>query len=362
MRVECASGNAAYEVGRSQEKKLLGGARTENAPQYQFTQEDSLVNARARDLRSNNAYPHDLHMRGLAGNDHQYFIAATEVTRKQTAGNVEVVEAPDSGVAYLTTVAGFHEQSGNTVETATQEAYTEIFHMLRELDMHPLRIWNYMPGINEGSDELGNGTSERYKQFNAGRYKAWLANNPDFSEVCAATGIGNEDPYDGIDIACLATKHPVVHLDNPQQIPFLEYNTERFGVHPCSRRGTVHLAPGGMEIYIAGTASITGQDNRFAGDKEPKDIRLQTRQTLENILALVSQENLAKYLGDTVEIPEYVLADLKALRVYIRNEEDLSIVREELESAGVLAEQTMYLRADICRRPLDIEIEAMLIQ
>lgn len=361
VRIESASGDGAYEVGRANAEMMLGGVRTENAPQYRFTAEDSLVNARAADLRGRHAYPHNLHVKGLGGNDHQFLLASSEVSRDYATDGIEVALSPESGVACLTTTAGFYEHSGHTAESATEEAYARVFKELSELDMHPLRIWNYMPGINDGADEAGNGASEIYKQFNAGRYKAWRAYDPDFSEVCAATGIGNSNPFKGIDITCLATKHQVVHLDNPNQVPFLEYDAGRFGVQPCSRRGTVHLAPTGLEIYIAGTASITGQDNRFAGDKEPKDIRLQTRQVLENIQVLVSQDNLKTYLGEDREVPEYGLADLKALRVYIRNEEDLPVVQGELEAAGIPEDQIMYLQADICRRPLDVEIEAMIV-
>ncbi len=361
VHIECASGDEAYEVGRTNQKAMLGSVRAENAPQYRFTREDSLVNLRAADLRGIHTYPHDIHMKGLGGNDHQYLIASSEVTRTYEADGIETVRAPESGVACLTVTAGFHEQSGQTVESATEAAYTKLFEKVQELRMHPLRIWNYMPNINDGADSEGNGASELYKQFNAGRHKAWQAYDPDFSEVCSATGIGNTNPYKGIDITCLATKHPVIHLDNPNQIPFLQYDAERFGVQPCSRRGTIHLTPGGIEIYISGTASITGQDNRFAGDIEPKDIRMQTRQTLENIQALVSQENLAAYVSVDQDIPEYQLADLKALRVYIRNEEDLPIIQEELEAAGIPANQIMYLKADICRKLLDIEIEAMIV-
>jgi chorismate lyase/3-hydroxybenzoate synthase len=353
--VECASGDAAYEIGRSYREKMLGGVRTDNAPQYQFTPHDSLTNSRALDLRGTAAYPQNLYMRGLGGNDHQYLIAAHQVVRDYTAEGVETVLSPD-GVAYLSIDASFHE---DTVEVATEKAYRDLFHELERLGMHPLRIWNYMPDINAGADEQGNGTSERYKQFNAGRYAAWKACDPDFSEVCAATGIGNAKPYNAVDITCLATKYPVVHLDNPNQVPFLKYDTERFGVQPCSRRGTVHCTPEGLEVYISGTASITGQENRFAGDNEPKDVRLQTQQTLENIQALISQENLATYLGDQYQIPKYSLSDLQAVRVYIRNEEDLPVIQEELEAAGISQDQIMYLQGDICRRPLDVEIEGL---
>ena len=67
------------------------------------------------------------------------------------------------------------------------------------------------------------------------------------------------------------------------------------------------------EIFISGTASITGSDTRFAGDMAE-----QTRQTLDNIEALISAENFARH-----GLPGWgaTLGDLALARVYVKRGE-----------------------------------------
>jgi|GEM_PF-6884244 len=371
-----ARGASGFEVfsllDSASRGKMLGGV---HGGDIQHLQHDY----RAEQLRGTATYPRSLHMRHLGGQQFQYLLAEKAVVRDfetpallkkyresqgKKASDIQIVTSPKAGIAQLEASPSFKEHTGLNLEQVAAQAYADLFLCLEELNMQPLRIWNYVPDINQGADAQGNGSSERYKQFNAGRHQAWLAANSDFSQVCAATGIGNLNTQDELQLTVLATKHPVVHLDNPHQTPFLQYDSEKFGVQPCSRRGTIHLPPTGFEVYIAGTASITGQENRHAGDNEPKNIRLQTKQTLDNIRVLISQKNLEHHLIEAAvvlkkAVPIFQLSDLQAVRVYIRNEEDLPIIKEEMELAGIDLRQSMFVQADICRRPLDVEIEGM---
>ncbi len=242
-----------------------------------------------------------------------------------------------------------------SVEEAAHTVYRKLFDWLEKEQLRPLRIWNRVPNINQGADELGSGTEERYKLFNKGRRKAWLEYDPSLKTISAATCVGKTGE-DTIDVWCLATPHQVIHLENPQQISFLDYSA-KYGTPPSSRRGTLHLNPSGLEIWISGTASIVGEDNRFAGDHEPKDIQKQVVQTLENIQLLISDDNLRRHYPDWA-LHDLRLRQLEQIRVYYRNSKDFEAIQQTLVSAGLA--EAEYIQADICRKPLDVEIEGMI--
>src|SRR3546814_774046 len=77
------------------------------------------------------------------------------------------------------------------IEPAAYEAYNSILTNLKDKALHPLRFWNFVPDINEGANELGDGENERYKLFNRSRRKAWLEYDPTLNSVCAATCVGS---------------------------------------------------------------------------------------------------------------------------------------------------------------------------
>ena len=85
------------------------------------------------------------------------------------------------------------------------------------------------------------------------------------------------------------------------------------------------------------------------------DVEAQTRQTLDNIEALISGSNLAQHgmpgLGAT-------LADLAGIRVYIKRPGDYEKTRRVCEARlGELP--AIYAVADVCRPELLVEIEGI---
>ena len=103
-------------------------------------------------------------------------------------------------------------------------------------------------------------------------------------------------------------------------------------------------------IFISGTASITSSETRHLGDAAT-----QTRETLDNIVALVSEENLRRHglpgLGTSLE-------GLGLVRVYIKRQEDYAKVRAVCEQRlGELP--AVYAIADVCRPDLLVEIEGI---
>ncbi|HSX42043.1 MAG TPA: hypothetical protein VLE93_01695 [Candidatus Saccharimonadales bacterium] len=244
-----------------------------------------------------------------------------------------------------------------SLEDVAYRAYQDLFSQLKRKDLHPLRFWNFVPDINKGADEHGEGDQERYKLFNRGRRKAWLEYDPSLNAICASTCVGSHE-QDIFKVSCLGTIYPVIQLENPNQISFLDYS-EKYGTPPSSRRGSLHITPEGIEVWISGTASITGEDNRFAGDKEPKDLAKQLQQTLENIETLISDANLSKHYPEW-QPRNLTLKELENVKVYVRNPEDIHTVHEKVEAAGIPEDETEYMEADVCRKPLDVEIEAMI--
>jgi hypothetical protein len=247
--------------------------------------------------------------------------------------------------------------SSETLDEVTHTAYSEIFEEIQKLGLRPLRFWNFVTDINNRADELGNGDAERYKLFNKGRRKAWLEYDQTLQTVCAATCVGSQGP-DILQVRCLATEYPVVHLENPRQISFLDYSA-KYGTPPCSRRGTLHLHTQGTEVWVSGTASIVGEENKFAGDNEQKDIVRQTQITLENINLVISDENLT-YHWHAWQSRNLSVKDLVNVKVYLRNLSDKEVVQPLLMAAGMSAANLEFIHADICRRALDIEIEGMI--
>ena len=348
--------------------RMLGGVHATNAWPYVRTSGRSVVNDHMSKLKG----IADLQMPSLGGQDHQFILASGKVQRNGTIGmngsektqlSISFVKCTETGLAEMDMTTRYHDDKNTSIEKATEDAYRELFSIIRRESLKPLRIWNTMPNINKNADEQGDGQEEHYKQFNKGRRKAWLEYDSSLKTVCAATGIGNFDPEPAITISCLATPFDVVNIENPNQISFLEYS-QKYGSPPSSRRGTLHFTPYETELYVAGTASIIGESNKFCGDSEPKDVSKQARRTLENIRTLISRNNLLNQIGgtniDVSKIPAFDLENLTAICVYIRNPMDFEGIRNIVEQEySFNSLEIMYLQADICRRPLDIEIEAI---
>jgi enamine deaminase RidA (YjgF/YER057c/UK114 family) len=103
-------------------------------------------------------------------------------------------------------------------------------------------------------------------------------------------------------------------------------------------------------ILVSGTASIVNSETRFVGDVEG-----QTRQTLDNIAALIARRNFSRYgvrdVGATLD-------NLALARVYIKRQEDYEKTRAICEERlGELP--TVYAYADVCRPELLVEIEGV---
>lgn len=232
------------------------------------------------------------------------------------------------------------------MQASAHRAYTDLFTLLGDSrSPHLLRLWNYFPGINADG-----GGIERYRQFNAGRQQAFIeARRSAFEGSPAACALGTTDGP--LRIYFIAGSTPPLAIENPRQVSAYRYPNAYGPRSPTfSRAALAPLGdgPGGRTmLFISGTASIVGHQTMHAGD-----VRRQTEESLVNIAAV--QAVAAERAG--VPFPH----DAMTYTVYVRRPADLATVREVVEATigPRAADGAIYLRADICRAELLVEIEA----
>lgn len=219
------------------------------------------------------------------------------------------------------------------IEAATEQAYDRILAVAEQRGFaFPFRIWNLLPGINDGP-----GDQEVYKRFCSGRMRAFNRHDMEAAQYPAASAVGHH--AEGAVIYLLAAAKPSRNLENPLQMPAYTYPREYGPCSPSFARAT-RIELGRRDfLFISGTASILGHSTQAAGD-----IVSQLEVTQANIAQLVTQA------GGSID-------KLSALRVYLRHPEHIEIARSLLEQTYP-AEQLHFVHADICRQPLLVEIEA----
>ncbi len=237
--------------------------------------------------------------------------------------------------------------AGEDFGQLAERAYRELFACLAVRGMPQLlRLWNYLPGIND--DEAG---LERYRRFNAGRQQAFLAaGRAAFEGAPAACGLGT--PGGPLRIRFLAGREAPLAVENPRQVSAYHYPKEHGVRAPTFSRAAIADVGGGQRLLlVSGTASIVGHESRHAGDLEA-----QLDETLANLQAVVDAAQVKTGL-------RYDLADARCV-VYLRHRADAECARRRF--AAALGAQSRAVReaawvvADICRRELLIEVEAHL--
>jgi len=234
------------------------------------------------------------------------------------------------------------ESEQTSLYRATEQAYREILGTVDALAYpHLVRVWNYVPEINRDTDGV-----ERYRQFNAARQAALLeGERPITGNVSAACALGAEVGSPLV-VYFLASQNAPSYVENPRQVSAYNYPPQYGARSPVFSRATVLHERDSMTLFISGTASIVGHQTIHAGDAAA-----QTRETLTNIEALLAEANRVTRSED------FTLESL-ACKVYVRDPSDLPLIQAELRAALGPAARPVYLRADICRRDLSVEIEA----
>jgi enamine deaminase RidA (YjgF/YER057c/UK114 family) len=225
---------------------------------------------------------------------------------------------------------------------------------------HVIRQWNYIEDI-VGPAPLSRGTKQHYQQFNDVR-SHFYGGTEFLNGYPSATGIGQKTG--GIIIEFIAASGPspwvILPVSNPLQVDAHRYSQQvlvgdplyakKEKTSPKFERAKLVYSPFRGQVYISGTAAIRGQLTA-----PEKDAAEQTRITLDNILALVSSENLLKSGFD----PQIDKAEISYLRVYTKIAGDIPAVRKVC-SEYLPRTPALYLEADVCREDLLVEIEGLL--
>ncbi len=231
----------------------------------------------------------------------------------------------------------------------------EIFELEKMPVSSIVRQWNYIEKITRIK-----GNSQNYQDFNDARSRFYQKTkwNEGFP---AATGIGIS--YGGVIVDLDAiyangSDIKVVALNNTLQVPAHGYSDSVLVAAkddkacpvttPKFERGKVVLSGTEGVIYISGTAAIRGEMSL-----SNTGIEEQTRITLENIEHLISDETLVN-----TGAGHFAKAEITSLRIYLKEESFFGPCKKIVDEnyQGVPA---VYLKADICREELLVEIEGI---
>jgi hypothetical protein len=262
------------------------------------------------------------------------------------------VHCRDNG-RFLFGCIAFDEAPGSGLTGATESAYAQLFDCLAERGFGQLlRVWNYFPAIN-----VATGALERYRQFNAARQNAFRRFGREVrGQVPAACALGC-DPRGSCMIYFLAGTGSGVPIENPRQVPAYDYPA-RYGAHPPTfSRAMLTTAARDPMLFISGTASIRGSRSRHPGD-----VRAQAEETVTNLHALIEAANRRDGERRAQDFPGAGGARFDPVQLhykaYLRHPADRAIVEATLREGLAPTRPILWLRADVCRADLLLEIEA----
>lgn len=223
------------------------------------------------------------------------------------------------------------------LDEPAREAYLEVFAALAAAGCpHLLRLWNYVPRINEVTHGL-----ERYRQFNVGRQRAFVEAGRDaFDGAPAACAVGASGR--ALAIRFIAARTPPRPVENPRQVSAYRYSAAFGPRSPTfSRAALAEAGPGRVALFVSGTASIVGEASMHEGDPQA-----QLAETLRNLEAVIEAAR-------TRSSARFTPADFHWV-AYLRDPADLGRIGERLAAWGG---SVVPVQADICRRELLVEVE-----
>jgi len=254
--------------------------------------------------------------------------------------------------------------NGKTVAEKAEQAFACLLQAFLQLGIgfdQIFRQWNYVEQIF-GFQQIEDCQRQNYQLFNEARgaYYSKYRTVPGFP---AATGIGTA--FNGVTIECMVLtgdeEVTTVAINNPKQLNSYKYGQEvlkgdpqknsKQNQPPQFERARLMTNGQSSRLFISGTASIVGQETIGLDDVEK-----QTFVTIDNIEQLVSVTNLRRHYPELTIFPD----KYAYVRVYVKNEEDIAAVKVICENHFGLIPMT-FVKADICRADLLVEIEAEMI-
>ncbi|MGL5730388.1 MAG: hypothetical protein ACRCX5_04625 [Bacteroidales bacterium] len=219
-----------------------------------------------------------------------------------------------------------------------------------------VRQWNYIGRITAIENDIQN-----YQAFNDARSVFYNKANWNKHGYPAATGIGMDCA--GVIVELIATRHKndaikIAPVDNPMQIAAHKYSQQvligKYDERLCGKstpkfeRAKAVSCKHGYTCFVSGTAALRGEESLTG-----KSCGCQTDMTIENIELLISGDNLKRY-GISVQYP----VPMDFARVYIKNPEEYKEASESVNNKWKEV-KALYVKADVCRDELLVEIEGM---
>jgi enamine deaminase RidA (YjgF/YER057c/UK114 family) len=285
----------------------------------------------------------------------------------QKNGEAEVRRLSERTVTVRHNAATWVHCANVLPETPSQTVYDRSLDAFRRLDEElaawgfcfeqVVRTWLYLGDIVGLENQV-----PRYHELNLARADFFqdrcfvgehLAGGSGRACYPASTGIGAEGRDVMMSCLALVTERPDVlrlPLENPRQVAAHDYD-HRYGRHsPKFSRAMAIPCGGEASVLVSGTASILDSESHHLGN-----IQAQTRETLDNIAALISADNFRRHgqigFGATLD-------DMALMRVYVKRKEDYSAV-QEICQARLGDVPVIYTLADLCRPELLVEIEGI---
>lgn len=233
---------------------------------------------------------------------------------------------------YLFAVVELDEREHGGILPTAERAYAAIRRFQQQSQFpYLLRMWNYMDAINEGAGDL-----ERYRQFNVGRGRGLGEVSQSYP---SATAIGRQRSDHILQVFWLAGTVGGQSLENPRQVSAYHYPRVHGPVSPTFARALI--APDDT-LLISGTASIVGHHSQHHDDA-----MAQLEETVRNLSSFAPHVRRPRSSNR---------GDL--LKVYVRERELMPSIVERLRQLYPTSE-ILFVAADVCRRELLLEIEAI---
>ena len=227
-----------------------------------------------------------------------------------------------------------------------EEAYLEIFAHMNKCGNHvPMRFWNWLPVGESPSQHQRLSMEHAYQVFCQGRLSAFQQLQVEAN--CAATVVGTT--REKALVLGIASKWPAINIENPLQTPPHLYPNCKSSSKPLFARATfVEYSKTHGQLFVSATASIRGHTTMGSG--EPA---IQMEIILQNVQSLLQQCGTQHRL-----LSGLTLANLTALKVYIRNVQDSQAIAACVRSYFDLG-KIQFLLAPLCRSNILVELEGM---
>ena len=167
------------------------------------------------------------------------------------------IRTGDDAALVSVRLPGARALSAPVLRERVVRAYDVLRDVSRQAALHPVRIWNFIPGITEPLDNA----LDRYMAFNLGRHdmvQRWFGSRFWTDGLLpTASGVGHRG--DDLAIHALMLLDPPRAIENPRQRPAYHYSSRYGPLPPCFVRASAIRTPQGEALLIGGTASIRGE-------------------------------------------------------------------------------------------------------